>query len=153
MTEEIKKKGMSKGCLVALIVVGVLFVMAVIAGVTCWAKKDELVKYGVKTAVIQVGGLVTENPQAGVDTARVNAVVTAFTGKLDADTSLNLEALGTTIQKIQYLPQDEVIDSAEAIDFIKILSEIYPELMDIGATPMEEMLPDTTVVDDSAASE
>ncbi len=145
MTEEIQKKGMSKGCMVALIVVGVLFLMAVIAGVTCWMKKAELVKYGVKTTIIQIGSIAKENPQAGVDTTQINTIITAFSEKLDNDTTLNLELLGATIQKIQYMPQDEVIDSLEAIELIKILSEIYPELSEIGAIPIEDVVIDTTV--------
>ncbi len=153
MTEEIKKKRMSKGCMVALIVVGVLFLMVVIAGVTCWIKKDELAKYGVKSVVMQIGSKASENPQAGVDTTMVNAVISAFSERLDSDTTINLELLGTTIQKIQYMPQDDVIDSIEVIELMNVLSEIYPELAEISIPSMEEAVPDTTAGEDTTASE
>lgn len=153
MAEEIQKKGMSKGCMIALIVVGVLFVMVVIAGVTCWMKKDALVKYGVKTAVLQVGSLAAKNPQPGVDTASVNAFVNAFTEKLDADTAVNLELLAATIQKIQHIPQDEMIDSMETIEIMKTLSEIYPELSEFVPPEMEETMPDSSMMEETTESE
>ena len=153
MAEEIQKKGMSKGCMVALIVVGVLFIMVVIAGVTCWMKKDALVKYGVKTAVLQIGSLAAKNPQPGVDTTMINSFVTEFTEKLDADTAVNLELLAVTIQKIQYIPQDEMIDSIEAIEMIKTLSEIYPELSEFVPPVMEEIIPDSSMIEETTESE
>ncbi len=140
MTEQPMKKGMSKGCLVSLIIVGALVVMVVIAGVTCYMKRAEIAKFGVKTMVTGLKTQVNDNPVEGIDTAMFNAVSDAFLVKLE-QTELDVEKLGQLAQTIQPMISDEAIDSAEAVWYLEALVEYYP---DIG-----EFLPEVEQLQDS----
>jgi len=74
MNDQVQKKRMSKGCLVALIIVGILIIAVVVGGIVCYANRDKLVKFGAVTIIEQVKQHVATDPQPGVDTVAVNAV-------------------------------------------------------------------------------
>ncbi len=145
MTEEIQKKGMSKGCLVALIVVGVLVLLVIIAGVTCYFKKDDLVRYGMATMVNSVKIKLSESPATGIDTARVNAISDAFVEKLN-ESEIDYDKYGRFGQTVQGLMTDKEIDSAEAELFVGAMIDYFPELEQL--VPAVE-IEDTTSVQDS----
>ena len=153
MSEEIQKKKMSKGCMVALIVGGVLLVMILVAGVTCYMYKDNLAKFGVSAVVKEIGKYATENPQPGVDTTHLNMIISTFSEKLANDTTDNLENISYAIQKLSNIPKDEMLDSAEAVDFIKVLTEIYPDLSELKVPAVEDVMLDSINMQDSTAIE
>ena len=132
MTGEVPKKRMSKGCLIALIVVGVLLLLVIIAGITCYLKKDELVKYGTTAMVTSIKTDLNENPVAGVDTVRVNAITDAFIEKLN-ESEVDYDKYGHFGQTLQAFQSDEEIDSAEAEQFVQAMIEYFPELEDLVA--------------------
>ena len=127
MTEQPMKKGMSKGCLIGLIIVGALVVMVVIAGVTCYVKRAEIAKFGVKTMITGLKTQVNDNPVEGIDTATFNAISDAFLVKLE-QTELEVEKLGQLAQTIQPIMSDQAIDSAEAVWYLEALVEYFPDL-------------------------
>ncbi|MBN1212747.1 MAG: hypothetical protein JXA92_09240, partial [candidate division Zixibacteria bacterium] len=73
-----QKKGMSKGCLVGIIVAAVILVIIIIAGITCYVYKDDLAKMGVVTVINGFKTNLVENPVEGVDTTQFNAMADAF---------------------------------------------------------------------------
>ena len=149
MTDEVPKKRMSKGCLIALIVVGVLLLLVIIAGIVCYLKKDELVKYGTTALVTSIKTDLNENPVAGVDTVRVNAITDAFIEKLN-ESEVDYAKYGHFGQTLQAFQSDKVIDSAEAEQFVQAMIEYFPEL--------EQLLPaveieDSTYLEDTVSTE
>jgi len=146
MNQEVqKKRGMSKGCLIALIVVGVLVLLLVIAGITCYLKKDELAKYGAVTLVNSIKAELNNTPVEGVDTVKVNAVADAFVNELN-EKELDYDKYKRLIQTVQGIMSDKKVDSAEAEEFVRAMTEYFPELEELA--PMEP-IDDSATVDDS----
>jgi uncharacterized protein YejL (UPF0352 family) len=144
MAEEVQKKGMSKGCLIALIVVGALVLLLVIAAIVCYAKKDDLARYGAATLVNGVKTELHKNPVEGVDTTQINVVAAAFLEKLN-ESKLDYNKYGRFMQSIQPILEDKKVDSVEAEKFIQAMVEYFPEL--------KELLPAKEVEDTTAAAD
>lgn len=142
-----EKKGMSKGCLVALIVGLVLLVLVVGAGLVCWYKKDAFLKAGTVTMVNSITAELANNPVEGVDTVLVNQVASGFITKIN-ESEIDLQQFGQFAQDIQRLMDDKVVDADEADQFIDMMVDYYPELRDL-LPPEDEPVEDTTVVIDS----
>ncbi|MFQ6007500.1 MAG: hypothetical protein ACE5K8_00965 [Candidatus Zixiibacteriota bacterium] len=149
MAEEVQKKGLSKGCLIVLIVVGALVLLLVVVGIVRYVKKDDFARYGAATLVNTVKSELQENPVEGVDTVQVNAVADAFLEKLN-QAELDYNKYGRFMQSIQSIPSDEKVDSAEAEAFIQAMIEYFPELEQM--LPVEE-IEDTTTAEDSVLTE
>lgn len=143
-----ERKRMSKGCLIALIVVGVLLVMAVVAGVVCYMNRDQLAKFGVTTMVNQVKQRAAEDPQAGVDTVQVNRIADLFLARFEADEDVDLDKIGSLLKDVQMLSQKDVLDSTDVLDFREAVFDFYPDLRD--SLPLE-VVGDTATVTDTAA--
>ena len=152
MTEQIERKGMSKGCLVALIIVGVLVVLIAIAGVTCYMNRDALARYGAVTMISGIKTIMAENPADGVDTVVVFAVTDAFIEKLQADEEIPTEEVALFMQSLQPIVSDEKIDADEAVEYIELMVSLYPELADLvpetqGIVPTDSgLVPGDSVV-------
>ncbi len=149
MTEEVQKKRMSKGCLIALIVVGVLLLLVIIAGITCYLKKDELVKYGTTTMVTGIKTKLNDNPVAGIDTVRVNAVADAFIEKFN-EAEIDYTRYGALSGELQEFVADDEIDSMDAERFVQAMIEYFPELEEL--VPAVE-IEDSTYMEDTASIE
>lgn len=138
-----QKKGMSTGCLVALIIVGVLIILIVIAGIVCYMKRGDLVQYGAVTMTEEIKKVAAENPQPGVDTVRVNAAADAFLSHVEAAEEPDAEQLALYIQSIQHIRNDDVLDSLEAQQFVTAVTTAFPTLEDEVPPPMTEPPVDT----------
>ena len=140
-------KGMSKGCLIALIVVAVIILLVVIAGVTCYFKKDSLVRYGATTMVDQIKQMAATSPQLGMDTTYFNAVTDKFLEKLKAEEKPDLQKIGTLLQGLQTIPNDKKVDSEEARQFIDALINYYPDIQNTVPKPAVDsaMAPEDSV--------
>ncbi|MCK4573343.1 MAG: hypothetical protein KAU36_03185, partial [candidate division Zixibacteria bacterium] len=113
MEQTVEKKGLSKGCMVGLIVGGVLLVMIVVAAVTCYVKRHDLAKFGATTVLGSAKDMLAKDPVPSLDTTAFNATVEAFVAKLNEE-PLDAEAFAVFFQKIQSVSADEKIDSIEA---------------------------------------
>ncbi len=137
------KKGMSKGCMVGLIVGGVLVLLVIVAGVTCYMKKDDLFKFGAVAIVEQIKQSALNNPQSGVDAEMLESLSDKFAELLNNADSVDYDQVGLFVQTIQNLAADEVVDSVEAKQFMGAMIALFPEL---GETYWD----DGTAVTDSA---
>jgi hypothetical protein len=146
-----KKKGMSKGCLVALIVGIVLVVIVVGSGLICWLKKDAIMKASTAAMVEAISTELTEQPVEGVDTVVVNRVTDAFVERLNQDEKMDLQRFQSFAQEIQIIMSDKKVDADEADHFVSLLVEYYPELEEL--IPEEEAWEDTTAVPEDSLEE
>ena len=145
--ETTQKKGMSKGCTVALIVAGILLVIVIIGAVVVAYYWDDLMKFPAKRVVVEMKQSLSEEPVQGVDTVRFNAVADGFLKKLDSDEKLDLQNYRELLLDIQQVASDKKYDSAEVEQIIDGIVQIYPDLAP-PSEPMMEM-PDTTMIDSS----
>ena len=148
MTEAVQKKGMSKGCLIGLIVAGVLLVMIIVAALVLWIYWEDFTKFAGTTSVTGVKTMVAVNPPPGLDTVSFNAVCDGFTEKF-AQEEFDTEKSGAFFTTVQSIASDRKVDSVEAQLFLEALFDYYPELQDL----MPPELPDTAMVTDSLVSE
>jgi len=145
-----KKKGMSKGCLVALIVVIVLVVIVVGAGLVCWWKKDAILKASTAAMVRAIDTELVENPVPGVDTVAVDKVTEAFITRLNQDEKMDLQRFQAFASEIQLIMADKKVDADEADHFVALMVEYYPELQTL--VPVKEPATDSMAVPDSVDS-
>ena len=143
MTEQPKRKGMSKGCLIGLIALAVVIVLVVIAGITCYVKKDEILKFGVVTMVTGVKTQLADNPVEGIDTVAVNAMADAFVEKTNAS-EMDPEKMALFGQTVQGLLSDKELDSVEVSEFMKAMVDYYPELEELMPVPEEPAVDSVT---------
>ncbi|UCG62620.1 MAG: hypothetical protein JSV52_04855 [Candidatus Zixiibacteriota bacterium] len=145
MTEATQKKGLSKGCLIGLIVAGVVLVMIIIAAIVVWVYKDDIARFGANTLVTSIQNEVAENPIMGIDSTHFANVCSAFAEKLKTEPvdGLKYQAF---IQKVQAIVVDKRVDSLEAVMFMDAVFDYFPELEELYPT---EEVPDTTIETDS----
>lgn len=149
MNQEIAqpKKRMSTGCLVALIIVGVLVVMIIIAGVFAYLKCDDIAGYGAVMVAQEIKRSVETDPQPGVDTVRVNGALDAFIARTQATEEPDLQLIGGFMQSIQPVLSDKIVDSIEAEQIVQAVYRTYPDLEPVGteeaAPPLDSIAPDT----------
>jgi hypothetical protein len=140
--ENTQSKGMSKGCLVTLIIAGVLVVVLAILLMLGWVYKDDLARMG-GTAL--VNGLKTDlatHEYESVDTVQFNAIADAFLDSQEQDSILNLESYGRFMESLQIVMGDEVFDEDEVPVIIDAFIEFYPALEELrpGTVPEEVII-------------
>lgn len=125
------RQGMSKGCLISMIVVGIIIVLIIAAGLVCYIYREDIVKAGTVTTLNAIKGQVDKEPPPGVDTAQFNAMTQDFITRLNADTAkvdmMKFQALMTTIRTVM---DDKMVDSAEVKTLEMAMFRYYPELGD-----------------------
>lgn len=131
MNEQVEaKKGMSKGCLVALIVLGVIILIIGALAVTCYVKRDAFLKFGVSTLVNGVKVEAMRSPDIGADSVVVNAVADAFMEKFQAE-EINREKMQAMAVHVQEIMADTEVNSEEIKRFVNAMIEYYPELAEL----------------------
>ena len=145
--EETKKKGLSKGCIVGIVIVGVLVVLVVVGGILCYANKDALFKMGMATVVSGVKVQLAENPIEGVDAEIYNAVADRFLEKLDLEEELDpvkIQAFGVQMQSLGTNMENLTADDVNT--FMDAMIDYYPELKELipAETPVEEITEEGT---------
>lgn len=125
------RKGMSKGCMVALIVVGVLLILVIAASVVCYIKRDDIFRGGLTMGVNQVRAKIVKDAPAGVDTVWVANVAEAFNAEIQNRSLEDLQADPVAMQQLGEMMQarasDDAIDSTEAVNFVRAMIEVFPE--------------------------
>lgn len=143
--ENTQSTGMSKGCLISLIVGGFLLVAVIVMIALFVFYLDDMTKWLTSLTVEKSKAALVENPPEGVDTVFYNAVADAFTERLGADDSLRHEEAVFVLQTAQKVIGDDVLDSAEAEDMIDAMITYYPDL--------ESLRPNSTLETDQFIDE
>jgi uncharacterized protein YxeA len=126
--ENTQKKGMSKGCLVGIIIAAVLVVIVIIGIALIYFYKDDIGKFGTVTLAEGVKSELAENPVEGVDSTRVNAVIDAFVKKVNEGGEDNLVTLSAFMQTVQSVVVDKKIDADELEQTMDAMIAVYPDL-------------------------
>ena len=145
MTEEVKKKGLSKGCLIGLIVLGAIIVLVIVISITIYTKREDLAKFGATTIVNKVKDTIVKDPPKGIDTVRFNAVADSFIQKIN-HAPFDKNKYTTFFKKIQSISGDKKIDSTGAILMIQAMYDYFPDLKKLsppGKISDSTKIPDT----------
>ena len=127
MNEQIQKKGLSKGCTIALIVGGVILVLIVALIILVIVKKDDFATWAYSKAVINEKRLIAESDLPGIDTVEVNRIADEFLASVDTARYTQVELM-PFVEFVQHGGMDEKVDSAEAVAFVNAMIESFPDL-------------------------
>ena len=132
MGQQAPKKGMSTGCLIAIIVGVVILVF--IAGMVYYtiSNKDQVMKFGVATLLTSSKQIVVESNIEGIDTVYYNAIIDNFNTQLYADTSMHIENIAKSFENIRLTIEDQKMDGDEVNSLVDALIEIYPDIVPEG---------------------
>ncbi len=131
-----RKQGMSRGCLIGLIALGVVVVLIIVAAIFIYVYFDDFSKSSAVYMINEIKQELAVDPPPGVDTTRFNRVIDSFMAKMQTDT-LDLQRLGVFFQTIQSVPEDNQVDSAEVQLIIDAMIDYYPGLADVAARGSE----------------
>ena len=138
------KKGLTKGCTIALIVGGVVIV--VLAGIIILIMtKGE--RWAYKMAANTERTLIMAKPIDGIDTIAVNKVADQFLKNLEIG-EVDSEKMIPFGSFVTQFATDTKVDSAEAVAYVHAMIECYPELAELyqpAPTIDTSAITDTTV--------
>ncbi len=154
--ENAEKKGMSKGCLVALIIVGALVVMVIIGGFLVYYYKADIASFGADTQVMEIKKRIADNPPDGVDTVQFNVLADAFANRLKTDEQPRLEELAALMQDLLAIAGDDQLEADEATDVATKMIDYYPDLEELWPDAPDDLMPsedDTSGSDDTLSND
>ena len=137
---------MSKGCLVAIIVVGVILLLIIIAGITCYVYREDIAKGTAGVVVTKVKEEVAKQAPEGVDTVQFNAIADGFKKELDT-TKLEATAFSDFMQSAQQVANKKELTAADVNEFEDAMIAYFPDLAGLKGPSV----PDTTMMQDTSA--
>jgi hypothetical protein len=135
--------------MIGLIVFGVLVVMIAAAAVTCYVKRDALLKFGITAAIDGVSAKLAEEPIEGVDTEKFQGLATAFLEKFKTDT-VTIEDLSGLAAAIQTVAGND-FGAKEVDNLTEAMLDFYPDLAEL-TLPVEAEVDDITDTDSEPVS-
>jgi hypothetical protein len=126
---EQKTGGLSKGCLIGIIIASSLLFLLIVSGVTCYVYRNDLAKWAASFSVNGLKDEAARHPEI-VDTTRFNAFVDTFVVRLKTD-SLDRAAYANFMLALQPLPkwvEDHKLDSNEIKLISDAMIEYFPDL-------------------------
>jgi hypothetical protein len=147
MEQPVKRSGMPRGCLIGLIIVGILaLILLIVFGVICM-NREKVLRWSMRQGVVYVKEAIVTQP-VGIDTTRFNALADNFLQRLDtaqfADSQLIV--IGPVFQQVL---ADKKVDSAEVVSLSAAMISLFPDLSEFGIEPPPTEMPAVT---DSALS-
>lgn len=134
--EQAPKKRLSKGCMVGLIIAGVVFLLVAAFVVTAYLNRDEIARLAIIQSVIQIKSRVVENTDDSVDKDRFVFVADAFLEHMRND-STNLNDLALFVQTVKPAIGDEDLDSDDLLLIEQAMMQLYPELGELQDTILD----------------
>lgn len=127
--EETPKKKMSKGCMVGLIIAGVIVLLLIAVVIIGYSYRENIAKFGVVTIVNQVKTQLATQPVDGVDTVQYNAVADGFLERF-ADDTVHAEGIRELMTPLQAASSSD--HTPEDISrIIEAMIQYYPDLADV----------------------
>jgi len=124
VTEE--KKGMSKGCLIALIVGGILAILVIGLGIVCYVYQDELINWSLGKTTDIIAQEIKANLPQDVTEQEVDDVMNKFKEAIK-EKRLNSGEIQKIALAFQNALNDKKIDSIEAKSLLDDIKETVGE--------------------------
>ncbi|HHI02623.1 MAG TPA: hypothetical protein ENL22_03775 [candidate division Zixibacteria bacterium] len=126
MNEEVKtktKKGMSRGCLIGLIVAGILVIIVIGSGIVCYVYQDELLEWGLEKTTEMIALEIKANLPEEITEQDVDELFEKLKQAIK-----NKEIDPSKIQKLatqfQMYLEDQKIDEDEARAIMEEIKEV-----------------------------
>ena len=116
------KKGMSKGCLIALIVCAIIAVIIIAMAVVCYVYKDEIIEAGLSQMTDTLAAEIIKDLPEGISEQNVTNLMDEFKQAIKEQKidQVEMEQLGVTFQTIM---GDEVITKDEGKEILNQIRE------------------------------
>jgi hypothetical protein len=121
-----QKKGMSKGCLIALIVVAIIAVVVVAIAIVGYVYKDEIVEMGLNKLTETVAVEIKNNLPEGVTAEDVDNLLAEFK-QAYADAKIDQEEIQRLSVLLRESFEDKKIDQDEAKRFMEEIRKSIDE--------------------------
>ncbi|MBD3256847.1 hypothetical protein GF377_00345 [candidate division GN15 bacterium] len=138
MTEE-KTGGMSKGCVVGLIIVGVLAILVIALGVVCWVYKDDMARMPINAVLTQMNTHLDENEVAGVDPDAFQEMSDEFRSRIEQEENLFNDRYGVFMTAIQDLASKSEFNAEDYQTVTEAMVGYYPDMEDMAAQVVSDM--------------
>jgi hypothetical protein len=125
--EQPQRKGMSKGCLVGLIVGGALLVLIVILFAFICAKREQIVQYGTKMVMQNIKVEMVKAHPVGLDTSQFDALIDSFMVRFSQSPLDSTKSMQMT-KDLQTIMADKKIDANDVDPIITMITNYYPDL-------------------------
>ncbi len=125
------KKGLKKGCLVALIITGAFLLLAVLLMVLCYTNREKLMNWGVGQGTAQMERILARRASPGYDTTRIHSTFAEYRlatheGRVNLDSLRNIviymKIIGDTVQPLDTFQINQILSNFKG----SILSEPDP---------------------------
>ena len=136
--EQVPKKGMSKGCMIALIIGIALLVIVIALGITCYLKRDAVIKWGTQSALTMVKAEIAKTPVPGINSEKFGMIVDSFLTRFAADT-LDYEKYQLFVPVMQKVGADKQIDKSKVSQLVDAVVTYFPDLEPLRIGIMEEV--------------
>ncbi len=135
MTEP--KKGMSKGCLITLIVASVILVLVVAMSVVCYVKRDTILEWSISKMIDTARMDILNDLPEGYTADDVNKICDNFKTAL-AEKKVDANEVRNIATMFQEILKDKKIDKDEAKTFLEELKKATGEATEPAAVPATE---------------
>jgi hypothetical protein len=138
-----EKKGMSKGCMIVLIIVSVIILLVIASSIVCYIKRDQLMEWGILKMTSETETLVAADPPEGVTAEEVHSLIATFTQNLKDKKIGPTEMQGLALF-MQEIWGDRKIDKDEGAKFIEELKKVNSSLSGgsgIEPEPAQDSIP------------
>ena len=147
--EQVPKKGLSKGCMVALIIGIVLLVIVIALSITCYLKRDAVIKWGTQSALTMVKTEIGKTPVPGVNADKFGIIVDSFLTRMQGE-PLDYQKYQLFVPVLQKLGADKVVDRGEVKELVDAAVAYFPDLAPLSEGVLEavptDVMPDSSVV-------
>jgi hypothetical protein len=120
MAEE--KKGMSKGCMIALIIVAILVVIVIVGGILIYMYRGEIAEFGLGTLAETIATEIKNNLPEGYTAEDVDRIVADFKQAIK-DKKIDqgeIQSIGNLFQEVF---EDKQIDQEEAKEILETIED------------------------------
>ncbi len=116
------KKGMSRGCLITLVVFAVILVIVIAMSIVCYVKKDSIMEWGVLQISSQLQREIVADLPEGVTKEEVDSVFTQFNQAVK-DKRVDPTDMQSLTVMIQEIMKDKKVDHEESLRFLNAMKE------------------------------
>lgn len=120
------KGGLSKGCIIALGVVGVIAILAIALAIVCYVYKDEIIELGLSKLTDSVAAEIKNNLPEGVTAAEVDSLVVEFK-QAYRDKKVDQTEIQRLSVMFQEMLKDKEVDKDEGRKFLEELVKVIEE--------------------------
>jgi|WetSurMetagenome_2_1015567.scaffolds.fasta_scaffold157483_3 hypothetical protein len=142
-----ENKGMSKGCMIVLVIVSSIILLIIALSIVCYVKKDSILEWGLVKMTTETEAQVVAAPPDSVTAEQIHSITANFTQKLK-DKKINTAELSRLALFYQEIWKDKKIDTAEGRLFLKEL-EKFVNPMPVDSTIESDPVRDSVPVGDS----